>query len=521
LYNLTQLLESIQQKAASSDKEEYRLRSWQEAINDVLYYTKIMNKRVHHQRLATKEFTQLLETIRDLQNKLAQYEPQFTIPELLTDEDDPYATLGISPAASQKDIKAAFKSLKAEKSPNAIAQQLEKQGVQGKELQRPIKEARINFPVIEDAYEKLTDNKMRQQIDRTRSERMKAQSKTEQNAQQAVKNITQTLSEAIYSKELLANIEAFIKQYEPEELKKKKEMEQAEKERIAEQRRIGTRPSPRTQGPSRLEPRVRPGRARTKQDFDSYPGYDFPGSGSGSGYRGQRVSPSKAKSDKDKNTDKDKKDGQKGGTSSGKKQGKKEDKADAGKGKDGQKKSEPQITLSRRFTSLEKQLQAFENTYQSSKAEKTMNTISREATQARNTAQQEAASEEAETPVSKSTPEMTSAQKDIQEAITTFAADAKLVTKVDDSLPKQMRQLRKRLEDLKEPGQYKKEWQEKVQNKQELLEKAQKQFNALAEKIPQNHALSTNVSQITSQLDTINQEFAKINKLVKTTNNNK
>lgn len=224
---------------------------WIDELNELIVYLSVLDKNEHYEQLLLPEFAELLTILKKLYQVFALYEPLFIELSPLEHEfeDDPYEILGVSVYATQEDIEQAYTSLTQTKNPEEIKQKLEQKGLSTKDINRAVKEARLSLNIIQDAYEKLRDPKIRQHIDR---ELYALHSQTEQtryDTYQAFNMLDQAFAQAL-QQQLIQKLEALLKKYEPQELARKKEMLEAEAKRRQEQQIFSTlRPLPTIGGP--------------------------------------------------------------------------------------------------------------------------------------------------------------------------------------------------------------------------------------------------------------------------------
>lgn len=247
------------------------LRSWIQELDGLIYYLRVINVPRHHERLLEKEYKNLLIGLQELDAAITREEDFMAAaarPVIM--EDDPYEILGVSSRATLEEIEMAYEALAAQKRPEAVRRQRQAEGLTGKDLERAVKEARLSFDIIEDAYEKLSDPKVRAQVDRECSAALEHVLENEQGVHASMARVLQAFSDAIYSRRLLDEIEKFLKKYAPEELAQKKAMELAEKQRLQEQAEAAKRRPMTSPG----GPYERPG--RIDKSFGNLPSNYFP-----------------------------------------------------------------------------------------------------------------------------------------------------------------------------------------------------------------------------------------------------
>jgi curved DNA-binding protein CbpA len=233
--------------------------TWLNQLNSLIIYLSSLDKNDHYEHLLLPEFSSLLENLKYIYKTLSTYEPLLAIDDIAHCEtpcttDDPYEILGISPRASTHEIEEAFQKLAQVKNPEIVKQKLQDaqklKRISQKDVSRALKEALLSFSIIQDAYEKLKDPKIRQYIDR---ERVALQGQTEQtrsNMRQAFTYLDQSLTKAFTQLKILNQIETFLKKYEPQELARKKELLDAQAKRHQEQELLSKlKPSPTPGGP--------------------------------------------------------------------------------------------------------------------------------------------------------------------------------------------------------------------------------------------------------------------------------
>lgn len=268
LHSLINHLESLRLKM----RTESSFKRWAQEIDELLYFLKVINKPRHHERLAETSSTNLLQQLKILNAIISTQEPAIVVRQVQRSADDPYEILGVSSTATGEEIQEAFDQLAAVRNPEVVRKERQAEGLSDKDIERAVKDARLSFEIIEDAYEKLIDPKTRADVDHEHEASHSFYKEAEQNSQRAFAQISQALSSAIYTNNLFESFEKFLQQYAPEELAQKKALEAAEKQRQQEQAELARRrPTPSPGGT--LEPRIRFGEAAP-----SLPGF-FPSAG--------------------------------------------------------------------------------------------------------------------------------------------------------------------------------------------------------------------------------------------------
>jgi len=268
-------LHTTQQKAQSPILADRKLSRWIPELRDINFYVTVIAHSEHLKRLLTPEFETMLKHIKELGLALITYEPLVRIQEPVYEvTDDSYEILGITPSASQEDIEEAYEKIKKQKSPDAIKEKLTKEGLVEKDIKRATKEAQLTMSIITDAYEKLQDPKTREQVDRERLAHTQQQGSLEKGSQKALDSLTNAISTAIYTHQLIDELEQFLKKYEPAQLEQKKALEKAEEDRKKEQLEAAKKKVTPTPG-GQLEAAPRASSA-SNAGYDNYGGYGYP-----------------------------------------------------------------------------------------------------------------------------------------------------------------------------------------------------------------------------------------------------
>ena len=319
-------LESLLQKSNASDFIGYRISGVKRDIALLLYFLKIINKDVHFERLSQANYEKIYQAIKDLTETLSREEPKVMLSQDETEFMSPYDTLGVSFTASQKGIDAAYKKLIKKHDKHAVKRRLLKAGASQEDIEEQLRLTNLARERVEEAYEAIGDPKMREQINRGLSRNDTQKVFGDKQTTQALKEIVQAINTALFSASINDNLERFIQQYAPEEMKKKKFLEEAEKTHLEELKwKAFKQPVITYTGP--IEPQVTLPR-QPQAPSEGY-GYGYPGGAYPSGmYPGGYPQPSDrarpeekpakeagSKDKKDKEQDKDK---GKGGTEKGK-----------------------------------------------------------------------------------------------------------------------------------------------------------------------------------------------------------
>lgn len=238
--SLIKQLSEIQIKSASVREVHELMRAWIQELRELMFYLSVIDRHEYHQHLSLPQFKSLLSALTTLQNSLKTELSAVVLPDDLTEEGTLYDLLGVKKSASTAVLDAAYERLAAQHNPKKLEQKLREQQVPEKSIKQQVKKATLSFDAIEDAYEQLSNPKLRAQIDREIQARKSLKQEKIAHATQALKSIKQSLEEAIYLEELLYKLEQFLQDYAPAQLALKKSIEEAEKKQLEEQKKRGS-----------------------------------------------------------------------------------------------------------------------------------------------------------------------------------------------------------------------------------------------------------------------------------------
>lgn len=280
---LEQLIQNLKEVRHTASMEQFKqlpLETFSQELDQFIQLLTITNQSHHHQRLLEKEYESMIRVMDRLNKTLQSNQLLISTKEaLLTEpqETDPYEILGIPYTATNKEIEKVYTTLAEKNDPIKVRQRLERQGATERELEKAEKEARISFNLIVDAYESLSNELTRSQIDRERKARQQQQKFSAQEARAILLSNIDTISNALHQHQLLAKLNDFLQKYEPEKLAQLNAMRAAEEKRKEEHKKATeTRPIKTPSLPSI------PGRQPPYQrdyEYERYPGKPYIPSG--------------------------------------------------------------------------------------------------------------------------------------------------------------------------------------------------------------------------------------------------
>lgn len=223
----------LRQKSQGNEQIARRLTQWAEPINDLIFYIKVINKKVHYERLSTQDYDGLFKDLEALSRQLATYQQHILLSEKNIDHDDPYKILGLPYDATEQNITAQFTKLKKKYNPKKIVKKLKAENASQKEIDREKRAAELTLSLVQDAYDQLNDPKTKKLVDEKRLTQPTDQLSS--SAQSNLTKVLETLSNSVYQAKLLDQLQDFLKKYEPEQLAQKQAFEQAQTQRKKEQ----------------------------------------------------------------------------------------------------------------------------------------------------------------------------------------------------------------------------------------------------------------------------------------------
>lgn len=237
----------FRQKASTDDEMAHKLERLSTELNELLYYLNVLMQEDLIKHLTSKDFATLHKNLECFHNLLLRYEPTMASQQpKIPDVENPYEILEISYSATQAQIQAKFEKLKEKYDPVNISRKLDEQGITGNARKKQIKEARINFSFIQNAYDTLKDKKQRALLDRSLKDKIEQEKRTKAASLRAFNKLLDGVTVALYQHRVLADIEKLLQKYKPEEIAKAKKQEEIEKkvrERYKQPTKITPTPS--------------------------------------------------------------------------------------------------------------------------------------------------------------------------------------------------------------------------------------------------------------------------------------
>ena len=244
LRDIERKIESLLVKVKSRESLNRKMLSMQLEISELRYFIKVLQSPDLVLLLASKEFEKLHKNLETLHKALATHEPSIIARKRVGD-DDPYEILEIEYTATPEQITAAYKRLKNTKSPEAVKKILKEKGFTEKESKKKIKEARLTWRFIQEAYDLLNDPKERALIRKELKNKIDAEARNDRASRAAFDRLFDAFTTAFYPQGMLKDIRGLLEKHKPQELeaaKKELEKEKAAAERAKKVTRIETTP---------------------------------------------------------------------------------------------------------------------------------------------------------------------------------------------------------------------------------------------------------------------------------------
>lgn len=227
---------SLRQKAAVSERLWTKLERYHQELNDLTYYLHILTQPDLLKHLTSEKFKALYKNLEALHSTFATYEPSVIVKAPSQENlDNPYELLGLDYSASQDEITQAFKHLEKVYDPAELEDEFKSQGMTTKDLAKKLKEARLQFRFIQNAYDSLIDPKERAIVDRSLKDQIAQAKRSEKSSSEAFEKIAAELTSKVYL--VIGDIQKLLAAFKPEELAKAKAHEELEKKILEESKK--------------------------------------------------------------------------------------------------------------------------------------------------------------------------------------------------------------------------------------------------------------------------------------------
>lgn len=223
LKNLEKILTAIKQTAENNRKSKQALEVWQYHIEDLIYFAHTIDNTKLLRYFASKDFEELYNAFKELNEQLSMLEPLFQIPDMDMEDKNPYTVLKISPYAPFTEIQHTYQDLMRQNKPDFIKKNI----TADMDLEKALDKASKKREAITAAYTSLV---------------------TQEQAKQALQGIIEALDKAIYKNTIITAAKKLVAAYEPEALAIKEQQEKKEAAARKEQEEAIKR-TPRFSGP--------------------------------------------------------------------------------------------------------------------------------------------------------------------------------------------------------------------------------------------------------------------------------
>ncbi|CDK30165.1 molecular chaperone DnaJ [Candidatus Babela massiliensis] len=240
-------LSSFRQKVSMSQYMSNSIERLSQELNELTYLLHISLDPEISRHLLEPDFSNLYKNLENIYKILLKNEPNIETNEVsLDDLENPYEALELPINATLEEIDTTYNNLKSNYQPEILRESLKQEGLTEKEIEKRIKQARLSFSFIQNAYDTLKDPKEKALIDRTIKDQIAIQQNLEQASIDAFNNIKLELSNSIFN--ILSDIKKLLEKHKPEELAKVKAYEEQQKKILVESKKpIRVTPSARDQ----------------------------------------------------------------------------------------------------------------------------------------------------------------------------------------------------------------------------------------------------------------------------------
>jgi len=236
LLNLVTYIAELRQKSISYPEMNKKLERFSSELNELSYFLHSLSTPELMKHLLSKDFEDLYKNLEAFYQILAKQVPLIQSKELEeNDIENPYQTLGLTNQASIEEVEDAYQNLKEMFDANKIQEQLQKQKVTEQEIAKTLKQSKISFSFIQDAYDELKDPKQKAILDRKVRQEADNQTRIEKSSYEAFDAIYKVFTDKLFP--ILSDIKKLFEKYRPEEISKAKLYDDREKKLLAESKK--------------------------------------------------------------------------------------------------------------------------------------------------------------------------------------------------------------------------------------------------------------------------------------------
>jgi len=236
LLNLVTYIAELRQKSISYDEMNKKLERFSSELNELSYFLHSLTSPDLMKHLLSKDFETLYKNLEAFYQVLAKQTPSIQSKEIETNDiENPYQALGLSNQASMEEVEDAYQNLREMFDPAKIEEQLQKQKTSEQDIAKTIKQSKISFSFIQDAYDELKDPKQKAILDRKLREEIEKQERIEKLSYEAFDEIYKVFTDKLFP--ILSDIKKLFEKYRPEEISKAKQYDDREKKLLAESKK--------------------------------------------------------------------------------------------------------------------------------------------------------------------------------------------------------------------------------------------------------------------------------------------
>lgn len=236
LLNLVTYISELRQKSISYDEMNKKLERFSSELNELSYFAHSLATPELMKHLLSKDFETLYKNLEAFYQILVKQVPLVQVKEIEeTDIENQYQTLGLTNQSSMEQVEDAYQNLKEMFDIDKIKEQLQKQNIPDQEISKTIKQSKISFSFIQDAYDELKDPKQKAIVDRKISEEADNQKRLEKSSYRAFDEIYKVFTDKLFP--ILSDIKKLFEKHRPEEISKAKQYDDREKKLLAESKK--------------------------------------------------------------------------------------------------------------------------------------------------------------------------------------------------------------------------------------------------------------------------------------------